>query len=179
MDNFEQKDLIVIENQTCPICMAEKATLSTYEIDDPFAGPIMIYSIKCNACGYKSSDLEFLDERDPAEYKIDIESIDDLNIRIIKSGECLVKIPNIRMELDSAESSDGFISNVEGLLLRFKKSAEILKESEEDNDAKKKIKNVIKTIDDVLRGEKKITIKLIDKTGNSAIISEKAQVKKL
>lgn len=176
----ENKDIFILEKQECPVCRANQATFSEYEVEDPFAGMIAIFAIKCNACGYRNSDLEFENINDPAEYKIDIESVEDLKIRVIKSGSCEVKIPNFRISVESTMSSEGFITNIEGLLMRFKAQVELLKEDDDmDKTARKRIKTILKGIDDVIRGEKKITIRLIDETGNSAIISDKVEIKKL
>lgn len=174
------KDIFVVENQQCPVCAKNNATFSEYEIDDAFAGPIAIFTIKCNDCGFKNSDLEFIEPGEPAEYSIDIESKEDLNIRIIKSGACEIKIPSFRISVDSSMNSEGFISNVEGVLTRFRKQLEFLKDdSDLDKVKRKKLKNILKGLDEVVNGEKKITLKLIDSSGNSAIISDKAQVKKI
>lgn len=180
VQSSDNPDIFVVENQQCPVCFKEAATFSEYEIEDPLAGPLAIFSIKCNACGFKNSDLEFLEEGTPAEYSIDIESKEDLNIRVIKSGACQIKIPSFRISVDSSMNSEGFISNVEGVINRFKQQIELLKEdSDLDKTQRKKLKNILKGIDEVFNGEKKITLKLIDETGNSMILSDKAQVKKI
>lgn len=177
MDN---KDILVVEKQQCPVCSKNEATFTEYETQDPYAGPIAIFSIKCNACGFKNSDLEFINPAEPAEYSVDIESKDDLNIRVIKSGGCEIIIPSFRISVDSTMSNEGFISNIEGVLQRFKKQIELLKDDPElEKPQRKKLKNILKGIDDVLNGERKITMKLKDDTGNSAIISDKVQIKKL
>lgn len=178
-EEANNKDILVVENQECPVCMKPKAVFSEYETEDPFAGPIAIFTIKCLACGFKNSDLEFVNPGVPAEYKVDIESQEDLSIRIIKSGECEIKIPTFRISVDSTMNSEGFISNVEGVLTRFRQQIQFLKEGAEDKAKRKKAKNILKGIDQVLRGEKKMTLKLIDKSGNSAIVSDKASIKKL
>ena len=175
----KQRDILVVENQDCPVCFKQTATFTEYETVDPYAGPISIFAIKCKDCGFKNSDIELINPGVPAEYKIDIEGKEDLSIRVIKSGECEIKIPSFRISVDSGANSEGYISNIEGLLLKFKQRVESLKEGEEDKNKRKKIKNILKGIDEVLEGEKKITIKLIDKSGNSSIISDKVEMKKL
>jgi zinc finger protein len=176
----EKKDLLILENQQCPVCGVEKASFSEYEIEDPYAGTLAIFAIKCLACGFKNSDLEFLNPAEPAEYSVEIESKEDLDIRVIKSGSCEIKIPNFRISVDASMSNEGFISNVEGVITRFRQQIELLKnDSELEKEQRKKLKNLLKGIDEVLRGDKKITLKLRDDTGNSAIISDKVQVKKL
>jgi len=179
MSESDNRDMLVVENQQCPVCAKEKATFTEYEIEDAFAGPIAIFAIKCLACGFKNSDLEFLEPGDPAEYSIDIESKEDLHIRVIKSGECEIKIPNFRISVDSTMNSEGFISNVEGVLNKFRQQINLMKDGEDDKAKRKTLKNLLKGIDQVLDGEKKITLKMIDKSGNSAIVSDKVKVKKL
>ena len=179
-NNDDSRDILVVENQQCPVCGQEKATFSEYEIEDAYAGPIAIFSIKCGACGFKNSDLEFIEPGQPAEYSVDIESLEDLNIRVIKSGACEIKIPSFRISVDSTMGSEGFISNIEGVINRFKDQINFLKDdSDLEKEQRKKLKNILKGIDQVLRGEKKITVKLIDDTGNSAIVSDKVQIKKI
>ena len=48
-----------------------------------------------------------------------------------------------------------------------------------DKVKRKKVKNILKGIDEVLAGEKKMTLKLRDESGNSLIVSDKVKVKKL
>ena len=176
----DNRDILVVENQQCPVCAANKATFSEYEIEDAFAGPIAIFSIKCNSCGFKNSDLEFINPGEPAEYSLDVESVEDLSIRVIKSGACEIKIPSFRISVDSSMNSEGFISNVEGVITRFRNQIAIMKDDMDlEKEQRKKVKNILKGIDQVLAGEKKITLKMIDDSGNSAIISDKVVVKKL
>ena len=180
MQSENPRDMLIVEKQQCPVCGEEKATFTEYEIEDAYAGPIAIFSIKCQACGFKNSDLEFINPGTPAEYTLEVESKEDLNIRVIKAGECEIKIPTFRISVDSTMGSEGFISNVEGVLNRFKAQVELLKNDDElDKEQKTKLKNILKGIEQVIWGEKKMTLKLIDKSGNSAIVSDKVQTKKL
>ncbi len=180
MDEKDSRDIFIVENQQCPVCAQNKATFSEYEIEDAYAGPIAIFTIKCLACGFKNSDLEFIEPGEPAEYTLDVESKEDLQIRVIKSGICEISIPSFRISVDSSMNSEGFISNVEGILHRFEKQISILKDDMElDKAQRKKVKNILKGLEEVYAGEKKITIKLKDESGNSTIISDKVKVKKI
>ena len=174
-----QRDIEIFENQPCPMCGKNKATFTEYEIEDPYAEVIYILSLKCNHCGYKKADLEMGKSAGPAEYTVKIEKPEDLNIRVIKSGECEIKIPRLGLSMDSTLNGEYFVSNIEGVLTRFKKQLQFLKEGEDDKKIRTKIKNIIKKIDKVIAGEDEMTITLSDKTGNSAIISDKVKVKKL
>ncbi len=173
------KDILQVEGEQCPMCGKNTATFTEYESEDPYAGIIYIFSIACKSCGYKKADLEFENPGDPAEYSLKIESKEDLNIRVIKSGECEVSIPKLGVSVDSTMNGEYFVSNIEGVLSRFRKQLEFLKEGEEDKTVRKRIKTLLKKFDKVLHGEDTITIKLKDKSGNSAIISDKATIKKV
>ena len=173
------KDIFIVEKEQCPMCAKNTATFTEYEINDPYAGIIFVFSLKCSSCGYKKADLEFESPQNPAEYTIKIENIEDLNIRVIKSGECEVSIPKLGVSVDSTMNGEFFVSNIEGLIMRFKKQLEFLKEDEEEKEIKKRIKNLLKKFEKVLNGEETVTIKLKDLSGNSAIISEKVAIKKL
>ena len=83
------------------------------------------------------------------------------------------------MTIESAESSNGYVSNIEGIIKRVQRMLEFAKEEEEDNSSKKKIKNMLKKLQKVLWGNEKLKIIIEDPTGNSAIISDKAKKEKL
>ena len=65
------------------------------------------------------------------------------------------------------------------MLQKIKEQIEFLRDNEEEQDAKKKAKNLLKKLQKVLWGNEKLKIIIEDPTGNSAIISEKAERKKL
>lgn len=174
-----QRNIEIFENQPCPMCGKEKATFTEYEIEDPYAEVIYILSLKCDDCGYKKADLEMGNSSGPAEYTVKIENVKDLNIRVIKSGECEIKIPRLGLSIDSTLNGEYFVSNVEGVLTRFRKQIEFLRDGEEDKVVKKRIKTILKKIEKVIEGEEEMTLTLKDKSGNSAIISDKVKIKKI
>ena len=163
--------------QECAVCGEKKLTLREEEIDVPFFGKVFVLSMQCEACGYKKSDLEAAEKKEPCSYTIKISSEIDLNIKIVKSGEAVVKIPHI-ITIEPGLAADGYITNVEGLLEKVKKVIESSVEGEEDETAKKKAKNLLKKINNALVGREPLKIIIEDPTGNSAIISDKAQKSK-
>lgn len=167
-----------LAGQKCPLCGENKATLKEETIDVPHFGKMFVFSIECTGCGYRKSDLEAAETKEPCKYTFDVTSDADLNVKIVKSGEATVKIPHI-ITIEAGPSSEGYITNVEGLLDKVKKMIESAMEAEEDDDAKKKAKNLIKKLNNVMVGRDSLKIIIEDQTGNSAIISEKAQKSKL
>lgn len=167
-----------IKNQPCPICGKNTCTLREESKEIPYFGKVYVFGIECSNCDFKKSDIEIEEKNEPAKWTLNVETDEDLNIRIIKSSEATLKIPRI-ITVSPGPDSEGYVTNVEGLLLKVKKVIEDSIESEDDKDVKKKTWNMIKKINKVLVGREKIKIIIEDPSGNSAIISDKAEKKKL
>ena len=164
--------------QQCMMCGKKKATLHEEEIDIPHFGKTFVFGIYCEGCGYRKNDLEVSEKKQAMQYTLEISSEDDLSIKVVKSSGATVKIPRI-ITMESGPASNGYITNVEGVLERVKKIIESAAESEDDKDARKKAKNMIKKINNVILGRDKLKLVISDPTGNSIIISDKVQKKKL
>ena len=101
-----------------------------------------------------------------------------MKVRVVKSSGATVKIPHM-ISMESGPGSEGYITNIEGILNRFKKIIEDARDNEEDHAAKKKAKNMLKKLTKVMWGQEKLKIIIEDPSGNSAIIDEKAVKSKL
>lgn len=167
-----------IKGQQCPFCGAKKATLQEEEIDIPYFGRVFVLSMLCEGCGVNKSDVEPAEKKEPCKYTLEVNAEEDLNIKIVKSGNATVKIPHI-ISMEPGPASSGYVTNVEGLLERVKKIIESSVESEDDNSIRKKAKNHIKKLNKVILGREKLKITIEDPSGHSAIISEKAQKSKI
>jgi zinc finger protein len=168
-----------LKNQQCPVCGKPKAVLRDEEIDVPYFGKTFVFSICCGDCGFSKSDIEAAEERDPVKITFETNSDKDMKIRIVKSSQALVKIPTLRMSMEPGEGSDGFISNIEGLIGKFEKVIESQRDSSDDPSVKKSAKNLLKKIWKIKLGDIPVKIMIEDPSGNSAIISDKSNVEKL
>jgi zinc finger protein len=167
-----------ITGQNCNFCGKDELTLKEEEIEIPYFGRVFVLTMSCSACNYRKSDVEPAERKEPCKYTLEVASEDDLNIKIIKSGEATVKIPRI-ITIESGPAANGYVTNVEGLLERVKKKIQEAAEAEDDSSAKKKAKNMIKKLNKVLVGRETLKIIIEDKSGHSAIISDKAQRSKI
>ncbi len=167
-----------LKGQECHLCGEKKLILKEEELDIPYFGKVYVLTMECEACGYKKSDIEPAEMKEPCRYTLEIESDADLNIRIVKSGEATVKIPHI-ITMEPGVASEGYVTNVEGLLEKVKKIIESSLEAEEDEDAKNKGRNLVKKLNKALVGREKLKIIIEDKTGHSAIISDRVKKEKL
>ncbi len=167
-----------LTGQRCVICGENKLKLSEEEIEIPYFGRVFVLSMHCDGCGYHKSDVEPAEEKEPCKFTFEVETEEDLNVKIVKSGDATVKIPHI-ITIEPGPVSEGYVTNIEGLLQRVKKMIESAADAEEDDAAKKKAKNMIKKLNKVMVGREKLKIIIEDSTGHSAIISDKAQRSKL
>tara|TARA_Y100000310_G_C20695119_1_gene825109 strand:- start:3157 stop:3672 length:516 start_codon:yes stop_codon:yes gene_type:complete len=168
-----------LSGQDCMMCGKKDLTLHEEEIDIPHFGKTFVFGMFCNACGYRKQDLESAENKQGYEYTIEVDSEDDMSIKVVKASTGTLKIPRI-ITMEAGENSNGFISNIEGVIERVKKAIQSAADAEsEDKAAKKKAKNMIKKLNNVVLGREKLKITLSDKSGNSAIISDKVTKKKL
>jgi len=168
----------VLEGQPCPICLGKSLTLMEYKRDIPFFGPTFFFSMDCQKCGYHKADIEPEENKEPVKYTLEVSGEQDLKIRVVKSASAKIKIPFVG-EIESTETSNGYVTNVEGIFNRIKKITEDIRDSSEDKAEQKKAKNILKKIGRILWGKDKAKLILEDPTGNSAIISEKVKKEKL
>ncbi len=167
-----------IKNQKCPICHKNTITLTEDIKKIPYFDKVFIFSMKCSNCKYSMSDIETETKKQPSKYIFEITSDKDMKIRVVKSSYATIKIPQLRMSIKPGPASEGYISNIEGILNRFTKVIESEKHSE-DKKIRNHAKNLLKKIRKVKSGDFKLKIIIEDPTGNSAIISDKAKIEKL
>jgi zinc finger protein len=168
-----------LENQQCPFCNKKTLTLTEDKKEIPYFGNVFIFSMTCSNCKYHKADVEAEEQKEPCKYTIEVNSEKDMSIRVVKSSQATIKIPQMRISVTPGPASVGYISNIEGILNRFKKIIESEKDNAEDTKTRKHAKNLLKKIWKVKYGNEKLKIIIEDPSGNSAIISEKAEVKKL
>lgn len=166
-----------LKGELCPFCLKKELTLRQAARDIPYFGEVIIFSMDCEACHYHKADLEFAQsENKPVKYSITVSSEEDLKIRLVKSASATIKLPHIGT-IEPGETANGYVTNIEGVLNRMKHQIENFKENSDDDSEKKKAKNILKKLQRILWGQDSIKITLEDPTGNSAIISEKAEKK--
>jgi len=164
----------VLEGQECPVCHEKTATLAEMSRKIPFGEKeilVHLYSMTCNNCKYHTSDLEFEEQQEPVKYTLEVGSEEDMKIRVVKSAEATVKMPRI-ITIESGPQSQGYITNVEGLFNRVKNVIEQARDNAEDEEDRKKAKNLLKKIQNIMWGREKQKIIIEDPTGNSAIKSK-------
>lgn len=167
-----------VTGQLCPVCHKKTLTLLEEEKEIPYFGTLFLFSMSCESCKFHKADIESAKANEPSKFTIEVSTENDMKIRIVKSSTAIVRIPHITT-IEPGAASEGYITNIEGLINRVKQQIETVKESEEDEAIKKKAKNMLKKLTKVVWGQEKLKIIIEDPSGNSAIISDKAVKSKL
>ena len=101
----------------CPVCNAEVEYL--YQTDNiPYFSDIIIIRALCSECGYRYVDTQVLTSQAPGRQEYPVETSDDLDVRVVRSMQAIVMIPEVGVRIDPGPACEGFISNVEGVLDR-------------------------------------------------------------
>lgn len=161
------------EHHPCPLCSQKTLILTERETEVPYFGKVLLFSMTCSNCKYHQADIEAIDRKEPVKYEFEVSSEDDMKVRVVKSSEATVKLPHIAT-ITPGPASQGYVTNIEGILNRVKYQIESAKEMEEDEGGKKKAKNLLKKILNITWGKERQKIIIEDPSGNSAIISDKA-----
>jgi len=177
VDNNEQEPQIMT-GQKCPICGKDTLTLREAEREVPYFGLMYIFSMDCETCNYHKADVEFDAQQEPVKYELEISEENDLKVRIIKSSNAKIRLGRLG-SIEPGATSNGYVTNVEGILNRFKNIVELARDNAEGDSEKKQAKSHLKKISRVLWGSESIKLTLEDPSGNSAIISNKAVKTKL
>jgi len=168
-----------LKNQKCMFCGKKELTLMQDELDIPYFGKVLVFSMNCSGCSFSKSDVEAMQIKDPCRITFEVTNKKDLDVRVVKSSNASVKIPGLKMDVRPGPASNGYISNVEGLLSRFKKIIENTRDNSDDDSERKSAKNLLKKLWKVECGDMALKIVIEDPTGNSGIISDKAIVEKM
>ncbi len=166
----EGKIIANIQGEKCPLCKQNTLRLIEIERDIPLFGKALLMSMSCTNCYYHKADVELIDKKEPARYEVEIDSIEKLNYLVVRSSTCKVNLKNIA-SIEPGIGTNGFITTIEGLLLRFKRVVEQLLK-DEDKETAKKAKSTLKKISRILGGMDKAKLIIEDPMGNSCIVGE-------
>ncbi len=162
---------IFFKDIECPVCKSKVHT-NFQTIDIPHFGETIIFTLICEKCGYKKNDLFNVYEQVPKRHVYSYDTKIDLNVRVIRSSTCTVKIPEFGSIIDPGAESEGYITNIEGILLRINDILDIIEKDAQDEESFAKVNELREKIKKALKGEFSFTLILEDPQGNSGVISE-------
>jgi zinc finger protein len=139
-----------------------------YEVEH--FGTVLISVSACTRCGYRHSDVTTLTNREPIELRTKIWSPEDLNIRVIKSGTATVSIPEFRATITPGQYSEGYISNVEGILSKIEDALTFMLSTAKGQKLRKG-EAMLRKMRAARDSKPKFTLVIKDPLGNSAIVA--------
>ncbi len=161
----------------CPACGREVKIITT-AYETPYFGKILITTINCE-CGFKHSDSFIAEIREPVRIKIEINK-NTLFTKIVRSTSGTIRIPELGLSLEPGPASQAFITNIEGILMRFEDIVEIAKEwNREDAEKVKRCNAILSKLRAARDGDENLTLILEDPFGNSMIVSDKAFMERM
>lgn len=161
----------------CPVCGGQKTLEVTNRTDNiPYFGDILETAVLCKECGYQSSDSISLSQNDPMRFTLEIDE-SKLNTRVAKSQTATLTIPDLGLKVEPGPKSQGYVSNVEGILNRFESAivrALTLEGENIDKTVEDNALNLIEKLASIKMGELSTKLVLEDPFGNSVIDDEDA-----
>lgn len=163
----------------CPVCKCENSMVVITKTENiPYFGEIMESTAKCHDCGYKHSDMICLEQKEPVKYTLKVNK-SNLNARVIKSQSATISIPELGLKVEPGPRSQGYISNIEGVLNRFHDAVRMASNLVEEEQSKENASNILKEIEKVKTGENIVTVVIEDPFGHSMIIHADASKRNL
>jgi zinc finger protein len=158
----------------CPVC-GEKTFTVMQRIDHiPYFGEVLETFASCSNCKYKSSDvLPVEDKKAPVLHKKVVSKESHLSLRLVKSKNATIEIPEIGLLIEPGPDSEAFITNIEGMVDRI---IEIIGGFKAHHPEKsKEIDKTLKELQQMKKAKKPFTLIIRDKSGQSAILNEKSK----
>ena len=163
----------------CPVCGGKNtATYTTQTHELAYFGEIVESTIQCERCGFRHNDIITTEQKDPAKHSLII-SKKNLDSRVVRSQSATVSLPEIGIKVEPGPKSEGYISNVEGVLIRFRDATERALNMFTDAKSQKKKKKVLENINKVLDGEMETLLLIEDPFGQSKIMDVRAKTEPL
>ncbi|MCD7782189.1 MAG: ZPR1 zinc finger domain-containing protein [Methanosphaera sp.] len=172
-ESFNNNDLMRTD---CPVCKGKNTLVITNKTNNiPYFGDMLETSVSCSECGYQSADSIALEHNDPTRFTIQI-SNKKLNTRVAKSQTATITIPELGLKVEPGSKSQGYVSNVEGILARFEDAVtRALKLDDSSNpEIETNAARILEHIMFIRTGSMETTLILEDPFGNSVIDDEDA-----
>ncbi|MCL2115709.1 MAG: ZPR1 zinc finger domain-containing protein [Methanobrevibacter sp.] len=154
----------------CPVCSGKGTAESTTKTENiPHFGEILESSLICTSCGFKHNDIICLEQKDPTKYTLAINK-DNLSSRVVKSQSATVSIPEFGIKVEPGPKSVGYVSNIEGVIIRFCEGVKQALTLFDDEESQKNGTNILKKLNKIVNGEIEATLVIEDPFGQSKVM---------
>ncbi len=157
----------------CPQCEKPASIIQVPETV-PLFGQILLQTIVCAHCGFKWSDVMSVDVRDPCGYEARVSRESDLSTKLIRNSSGTVEIPELGVLLEPGALSEGFFTNMEGLLERVENVLAMIIRSS-SGEQHQNAQEVMKKLLLCKSGKLPFTVRVLDPYGGSALIGDRVK----
>lgn len=169
----------VLPVESCPVCGAQGTCEFRGVIQNiPHFGETMETLVSCSKCRFKHADVTHLGEKEPVKYEFTITSEDDMMVRVVRSSTGTIMLPELGVTVRPGPSSEGYVSNVEGVLNRIEDAVRIsMKKVDPLRQRNARIK--LKKLEAIKQGKAPAKLIIMDPCGHSVILGKRAKKRKL
>lgn len=170
-ESTDQSDLTVATGAIdCPVCHCA-LEMRWHQDNIPYFGDVMEISTVCT-CGYHFADTLILSQKDPTRHTMKVSTADHMCTRVIRSTSGTVRIPEWGLDIEPGPASEGYVSNVEGILDRVERIVRMARKWAEKDEEVQRADELLSEIEAARDGKTCFTLIIEDPLGNSAIVDE-------
>ena len=153
----------------------------TVHIDEiPYFGEHTQITLACKSCGWRRTDFIPAEAKGAIGNRIGIKE-ETLTARVIRGSSGTVRIPELGLEVEPGTATSGYVSNIEGVLVRFRDTVMMLKRSHNEStdplEEKIRIDELLSILEAGLRGDDvEITMEILDPMGHSGILHADTEI---
>ena len=154
----------------CSNCDSEGLVTNDTEYNVDNFGSVLLNVTSCPHCGYKHTDVLPLTNREAVSLRVHVNSLEDLDIKVIKSGTATIAIPEFKATITPGPYSEGYITNVEGVLEKIEDALTFMLSSA-DGERLRKGERMLKKIRNAREKKPGFTLTIEDPLGNSGLVA--------
>jgi zinc finger protein len=95
---------------------------------------------------------------------------------VVRSQSATVIIPEIGVKVEPGPKSEGYVTNVEGVLTRFESAVKKALNLFDDEESQKNAKNTLEQIQELKKGNGTATLIILDPFGQSNVVSDNVEI---
>lgn len=157
------KDVLI-----CPLCGEKSLEVSSYLYTVDYFGRILITRGICTNCGYKFRDVKLAEPTRPKKIIVYVRGEKQLRYLLVKSAYAYLAILEKGYEMVPGPASTGFITTVEGVLLRFQEALSIACKDSVNERCREEEEWLKRAID----GLERFTLVICDYEGASKVVGD-------
>ncbi|MEM2110025.1 MAG: ZPR1 zinc finger domain-containing protein [Candidatus Odinarchaeota archaeon] len=166
----------MISSSKCPVCEKGLFKISSNEIEIPYYGHAYIVTLICEKCSFRIADIILSKVYPPTAFYAKIRSAEDLKIKVVKSSTATIRIPELGVKMEPGACSQGFITNIEGILQRIEDVTLMMKDWLKEKKKIERCTQLLLKLSKAANGEFEFTFILEDPFGNSLLVGEQGQI---